>query len=64
MEYQKIANLLESTSVRQYFGYILWSLRKKISSKNFALVVTQILRLFVNILTLDEKYSLSVKASV
>ena len=64
MEYQKIANLLESTLVRQYFGYILWSLRKKISSKNFALVVTQILRLFVNILTLDEKYSLSVKASV
>ena len=51
-------------SARQYFGYILWSLRKKISSKNFALVVTQILRLFVNILTLDEKYSLSVKASV
>ena len=37
---------------------------KKISSKNSFLVVSEILRLFVNILTPDEKYSLSVKASV
>ena len=34
------------------------------SSKNSLLVVSEILRLFVNILTPDEKYSLSVEASV
>ena len=36
----------------------------KISSKNYALVVSEILRLFVNILTANDKYSFSVKASV
>ena len=51
-------------SARQYFCHIFWSLWKKISSKNSVLVVSEILRLFVNILTPDEKYSLSVKASV
>ena len=34
------------------------------SSKSFVLVVFEILRLFVKILKTDEKYSLSVKASV
>ena len=33
-------------------------------SKNLFLVVYETLRLFVNILTPDDKYSLSVKASV
>ena len=49
---------------RQYFCHILWSLWEKMSSKNSVLVVSEMLSLFVNILTLDEKYSLSVKASV
>ena len=49
---------------RQYFCHIFWSFWKEISSKNSVLVVSEILRLFVNILTPDEKYSLSVKASV
>ena len=51
-------------SARQYFCHIFWSLWKNMSSKNSLLVVSEILRLFVNILTPDEKYSLSVKASV
>ena len=38
--------------------------RKNFILKNSVLVVSEILRLFVNILTPDEKYSLSVKASV
>ena len=40
---------------------IFW---KKFISKSSLLVVSEILRLFVNILTLDDEYSLSVKASV
>ena len=36
---------------------------KKISLKNSVLVVSEILRLFVNILTPDDKYFLPVKAS-
>ena len=51
-------------SPRQFFCHISWSLWKEISSKNSFLVVSEILRLFVHILTLDEKCSLSVKASV
>ena len=51
-------------SARQYFRYIFWSLWQKISSKNSFLEVSEKLRLFVNILTPDDKYSLSVKASV
>ena len=51
-------------SARQYFCHIFWSLWKNMSSKSSLLVVSEILRLFVNILTPDEKYSLSVKASV
>ena len=45
------------------FVIFFWSFRKKISSKNSVLVVSEILRLLVNILTHDDKYSLSVKAS-
>ena len=51
-------------SARQYFVRFFRSLWKKISSKNSVLVVSQILRLFVNILTPDDKYFVSVKASV
>ena len=36
----------------------------KSSPKNYVLVVSEILRLFVNILTPDEKYSVSVKTTV
>ena len=49
---------------QKYFCHIFWSVRKKVSLKNSLLVVSEISRLFVNILTPDEKYSLSVKASV
>ena len=51
-------------SARQYFCYIILSIFKKISSKNSVLLVSEIFRLFVNILTPDDKYSLSVKARV
>ena len=51
-------------SAWRYFCYTFWSLWKEISSKNSVLVVSEILRLFVNILTPDEKFSLLVKASV
>ena len=53
-----------SKSTWQYFCHIFWALFKKISLENFVLVVCEILRLFANILTPDEKCSLSVKASV
>ena len=48
----------------QYFYNIFWSLLKEISSKKSVLVVSEILRLSVNILTPDDKYSFSVKARV
>ena len=51
-------------SPRQYFCHIFWSLWEEISSKTSVLVVSETLSLFVNILTPDDKYSLSVKASV
>ena len=51
-------------SARQYFCHFSGSFRKKIISKNSFLVVSEILRLFVNILTPDERYCLSVKTSV
>ena len=44
---------------RQYFRHIFWSLWEKITSKNYILVVTEILRHFANILTPNGKYSLS-----
>ena len=51
-------------SERQYFSHIFLSLSKKMASKKSLLVVTEILRLFVNIFTPNDKHSLSVKASV
>ena len=51
-------------SARQFFCHIFWSLLKKISSKNSFLEVSEISRLFVSILTPDNKYVLSLKASV
>ena len=51
-------------SPEEYFCKIFWSLSKKGGLKNFILVVSEIWRLFVNILRPDEKISLSVKASV
>ena len=48
----------------QYFYRIIDNFEKKINLKSSVLVVCEILRLFVNILTSDEKYSLSVKTSV
>ena len=50
--------------VRQYLCQVFWSRWKEISSKNSLLVVSENLRLFVNILTPYEKYSLLVKATV
>ena len=47
-----------------YFYYIFWSFRKKISSENYVLGVSEILRLFLSILTPNEMYCLSVKRSV
>ena len=46
------------------FVIFFYHSEKKVSSKNSVLVVSEILRLFVNILTSDDKYSLSAKASV
>ena len=51
-------------SARQFFCNISWSLWNEISSKSSVFVVSVILRLFVNILAPDSKYSVSVKASV
>ena len=51
-------------SAQQYFCHIFWSIWNKICLKNFVLVVYETVRLFVNILTPDDKYSLSVKAIV
>ena len=49
---------------RQYFCQSFWSLWKEIRSKNSFLVVPEILRQFVNLLTPNHKYFLSGKASV
>ena len=51
-------------SSRHYFYHIFCSFRKTISSKNCVLVVSEILRLFVNILTHNEMYCLSVEMSI
>ena len=51
-------------SARQYFSLIFWSALKKIRSKKSVLVVYEILRLFLNILTPNDKNFLLVKASV
>ena len=50
-------------SAGQDLCLISWSLWKEVSSKNFVLVVCEILRLFVNLLTPDEQDPLSVKAA-
>ena len=49
-------------SSRQYFCHVFWSLWKEISSKNYVLVVSEILRLFVNIVRPDDKYSVWLKS--
>ena len=46
------------------FVIVLDRSERKSAGKSFFLEVSEILRLFVNILTPDDKYSLSVKASV
>ena len=51
-------------SARHYFSDIFLSIWKEISSKNSFLEVSEILRLFVNIFTPNDKCSVSVKASV
>ena len=51
-------------SACQYFCHIFWSLWKEISSKGSVLDVPEILRLLINILTADDKYSHSAKASL
>ena len=51
-------------SARQFFCHIFWTVWKKISSKISVLVLSEILTLFVNILTPGEKYCLSGKAKV
>ena len=48
----------------KYFCHIFLSLCKEISSKKVFLVESVILRLFFNKLTPDDKYSLSLKASL
>ena len=70
----RIRTLMDSQHVRgsetlhksssQYFSHIFLFLWKKIGSKNSLLVVSEILRLFVNILTPDDKYYFSVKVRV
>ena len=65
MESQQVKwseTLLKSS--RQQFCHIFLSIWKNFSSKNSVLVVPEILRLFLNILTPDVKYSLSGKVSV
>ena len=51
-------------SAQQYFCHIFWPVWNKISSKKYVLVLSGILRIFVNIMTPHEKYSLSVKENV
>ena len=50
-------------SGRQYYCHTFCSLGKEIMSKNSFLVVSEIFTLFVHMLTPDDKYLLSVKAS-
>ena len=51
-------------SEQQYFSHVFWSLWERKNSKNSFLVVSIVLRHFVDIFTHDDKYSLSVKSSV
>ena len=50
-------------SARQYFCQFFWWLWKRISWNNSVLLVSEILRLFVNMLTPDDMYSLSRKST-
>ena len=73
-EKSRIRTLMDSQHVKgdetlhksalEYFCQIFWSLWNKISSKILVLVVSEILRLLVDRLTPDDKYSLPVKANV
>ena len=70
----RIRTLIESQHVkgsetllksrRKYFLITFDHSEEKFGSRNSVLLVSEILRLLVNILTPDDKYSLSVKASV
>ena len=51
-------------SAWQLFFRIFWSIWNKMSSEISVSVVSETLTLFVNILTPDDKYTLSVKAIV
>ena len=51
-------------SAQPDFGHLFWSPWKLFSSENSVLVLSEILWLFVNILTNSEMYCLSVKKSV
>ena len=62
IQYVKVSKTL-LTSARQQLWLNFWSLWKKFVSRNSVSSIW-ILRLFVNILTLVDKYSLSVKVSV
>ena len=59
---KKSERLLKSS--RQQFCDIFLSLWKDFSSKNFVLVVSEILRFFVKVLSSDDNYSFSVEVSV
>ena len=62
-EHVKVSKTLHK-SAPQYFCHIFRSLCTEICSKNFVSVVSEIFRLFLNILTRNDKYSVLVKASV
>ena len=51
-------------SARQQLSNFFLSLWKEINLKNFVLVVSEIMKSFVNILTPDDEYSYLGKASV
>ena len=62
IQYVKVSEKLLKFA-QEYFFHSFLSLWIKISSKISVFVVSEILILFVNILTPDDKYSVSVKAS-
>ena len=51
-------------SARQYFRHTLWSIWNQMSLKGSVLLASEILRLLINILTTDDKYSHSAKGSL
>ena len=62
-QHVKVSETLHK-SARQYFCHIFWSVWNKISSKKYVLVVYEVLRLYINILTPNDKRSLSVRATI